>query len=207
DVIYNTFIQKHFKEIEKKCNDDILNYLLIPDRGPRKYNVDTFAYIIEHGSNTLPFIEKWISWIKQGRFDGGEKDNEGSEILYLKFNHISPSKQELFQPIIKAAHDHVYYLLKLSLTETDINKGLYHLIGMLHGKYKHAEEIKSEVLSRIYFDGYTNEQQLLFYKIEEGFNALIDLLQVPEEKQLQSNLQSVIFELYDLDNITGFWWK
>lgn len=203
DVVYNTFIQKHFRTIKTPCHDDILSYLLIPDRGPGKYNIDTLVYIIESDKNSEPYIAKWIYWIKEGLFNGSETERDaGSQLLYLKLNDVSEVKYKICLPVIEAAHDYVYYLLKLG---GDINKGLYHLIGMLQAKYIYAEKVKQNILERNYCDGYKKEQRLLFFKITEGFNILIKLLEQPEDKSLQNNFSKIIFEIHDMDNLTGFW--
>jgi hypothetical protein len=192
DIIYNSFITKHFKTIEGKCYNDILSYLLKEDRGPGKFNVDTFAFLIENGKIVTPFIEKWIFWIEQGRFDGKDAvDNFGPELLYSIFNEILPSKYELFEPIVNAAHNYVYYLFKRGSSK-DIDIGMSHLIGILLAKYRHAGVIKEGVWDRKKIRQFTQEQRLLFFAINQALDVLTQLLERPDDKTLKIKLNELI---------------
>lgn len=203
DVYYNSFLQKHISVITNKCYDDMSAYLLLPNRGPAKYNVDTFADVIRHVSNPEPFVIRWIDWIHAGRFDGnGEPEDESAEILYKIFNKFIEKPIASFEPIIMTTLDRVYLLCK---EKNSVHKGFYHLVSMLNAKYKNVSYVLYNIIPRIYPSQIPIEAKELYYLLEPSFRALSALNRDPENQFLEDAFRDKWLEVASVDKITGVW--
>ena len=203
DVYYNSFIHRHAAIVTTACYDEMVAYLLYPNRGPTNYNVDTFYDAIRHVTNGKPLVTRWIDWIRSGRFDGNNGDDDESPvILYKIFNEIIAEPDPKFDLIVEETLTRVYSLLK---SHEDVRKGLYHLVAMLDAKYAGADYVLNNIFPRVYMDRFSPEEVTLFSLLESSFEKLAELSKDPENKTLQTAVRDKWLEVSELDRMTGFW--
>lgn len=70
DAYYNSFLLKHSDFIFEHLASEMTSYLLVPNRGPYKYNIDSLMHVAEKYSKPAPFVRRIREWIYDGYFDG-----------------------------------------------------------------------------------------------------------------------------------------
>jgi len=203
DIYYNSFLHKHITIVATDCYDEMVAYLLYPNRGPTNYNVDSFYDAIRNLANPKPFVTRWIDWIRSGQFDGNRGDADESPIvLYKIFNEITAEPDPKFNLIIEETLTRVYHLLK---SHEEVHKGLYHLVAMLDAKYTGADYVLSNIFPRVYMDRFSADEVALFSLLKSSFQLLAKLSKDPENKTLQTGVRDKWLEVSEIDKITGFW--
>lgn len=198
DTYYNSFIQKHFAIIKEECFDEMMKYLLFPDRGPSHYNIDTFSLIIQNTSNNSPFICRWREWIRAGFFDFDtnlrERDEHvPTELLYTILSRHSEAN------LLDEIHDHVYQKLKFG----KVIVGLNHLIAMIYADYEYLPQLMSKILNRIDLINFSVSEKTLYFHIERTVDSKIN----KPNSEFEKMKNEIIYLDVELGCISGFYNK
>jgi hypothetical protein len=176
-------------------------YLLHPNRGPGQYNIDSFALVISHVENPIPFERRWIDWINDGYFDREDKaGSEPAETLYQMLNDRWDSAK--FSNITRAIQDRVHLLMK-SRSRDDMRGGMHHLISMVAARYRGSDYILEHTLDRS-FDLDAEEQRLL-QLLKKALSAVVAYQLEPSEKR-EVSVRDLYSQLANADQarITGY---
>lgn len=176
DAYYNSFLQKHVATVIRDCYEDMTAYLLFPDRGPGRYNIDSFFLVAQHLDDPKPFILRWQDWVRTGYFDLKEdvEENETAWVLYQIFNDAIESRTDKFDGLIKYTLDRVYGLLKSSGISNN-RAGLYHLVSMAEAKFLAVDRILPTLMSRVHLDVRRSDEGELFNKVIRALELLSKL--------------------------------
>jgi len=212
DQAYNFFLQKHLNIVFDECFEDMAAYLLYPDRGPCRCNVDIFFQIIsKHDAADKavePFVIRWIDWIKNGKFEPTpDHTHESAELLYTLFNRALEKNISRCDCIREETYSRIYSLLKCGDKE-EIPKGLYHLVAMIAAKYKGVDEVIKNILPRIDSDRFDHEQKELSRLIRRAMDQLSAFMKSPLDQDLEHKFiktESEISTFDSLNGITGFY--
>jgi hypothetical protein len=201
DVAYNSFLQRHFDIIIDHYYDDMAAYLFHPNRGPGGYNVDSFELIIGHMEDPAPFQRRWIEWINDGYFDRDRMEGwESPRVLYIILGkHWGDPR---FGDIVEAIETRVHLLMK-SNSRDQLRSGLYHLVAMVDARYRGADRVLEETVSRVHG---LDEDYQLFRLIREALEAVAAYNLVPSDKTREALITQRYLKLADEDQseITGY---
>jgi hypothetical protein len=142
-------------------------YLLVPNRGPADYNLDSLFLVAEKSSKPQPFVRRLQEWIYNGIFDGVSYITRGEEysnlqtrVLYRYLNKLRdmPSKHPL-QALRSVICDRTLNLLQ---HQPDIPIGLYHLYWMRSEQFIDIDSI----FDRVYeLPRHANEEHEKFFDL------------------------------------------
>jgi hypothetical protein len=201
DQIYHRFLVRHADTVLPQLFDEACAYLLKPNRGPGKYNVDTFAFMLDRADNPRPFQRRWIEWIRDGFFDRDRR--AGSETAQVHYRILNEYwSHAAFAELAPVTHQHVRSLLRSESTERN-RDGLNHLGSMLDARYLGAEEVLPDAMSR----RYGSSQDLLRVQaaIIDALQALVRLNHDPEDETAEREFERLWNLVMDTDRtgITG----
>lgn len=203
DAHYHTFFHRHASVVLEACRDEMAAYVLIPDRGPLNCNVDTICAVIEKADDPEPFLQRWIDWINDGRFDGNRATgDETAEILYEVLTDARKDGATRLEPVVQAVHDRVCMLLK---SRDNAVKGLYHLVSMIQAEYAGAGEVLADMRRRVSYGGYSKEEFRLLGLLQATLRILAAVNEDPGNRELKQRFEDKAQEIADVDRITGFW--
>lgn len=87
DGSYGDFLEHNLNTVLTRHLDAMTAYLLYPNRGPGRRNIDSFAAVIPRVDNPQPFQQRWVEWIIDGYFDPPRRQGfESAEVLYWYLN-------------------------------------------------------------------------------------------------------------------------
>ncbi|MBB6390175.1 hypothetical protein [Microbacterium thalassium] len=166
DGCYCQFLQEHAAAIVAACPDAMLGYLLVPDRGPGRTNIDSFEIGIRLVPDPLRLQQRWMEWIAGGFFDRlGQPGSEHPEIAYQILNENWGAPR--FSPIVAAMHEHVELLLR-SRSPQSIDSGLAHLDAMLAEDYRGTGRVMADTIPRM--RDLDPEQRLRVLELQRRFD-------------------------------------
>lgn len=209
DSFYQTFISINHEVLMKVCKNNVLEYLLFPDRGPESYNIDTFFFFFEkYKLNNEPFVHRIIEWIKTGKFDGRNNSSmsESAELFYKIISREDYIDENSINKIVNMVHFHV----KEKLNE-DLHLGIYHLQSMISARYKYTDIVLNEIINKsmVFENLYLEDEKVK--EILRYLNLAINILAINkkdgETTERNEKLMEIQKELFTLDNISGFWNK
>ncbi|HZE56258.1 MAG TPA: toll/interleukin-1 receptor domain-containing protein [Chthoniobacterales bacterium] len=197
DPQYYFFLSRHAAEVAQHCPSDMAAYLLVPDRGPAAFNLDSFTVAVRISSKPKPFLTRMTEWVRDGWFDGNRsRQSEGCETptdLYRYLNILleNADDRKRFNEVFQVTHDRVYRLIK---QRSGFEIGFDHVAAMIIEKYKGAQSLEFDLLHRIYEvpSEYSDSWQIL----EAGFAALIKYLASPEHPAASTELHEVSMNLF-----------
>ncbi len=209
DFQYHTFFNRHHKIILNNSYEEMVTYLLNPDRGPTQDNVYTFYEIIERVDQPEVFVERWIEWIKLGQFDYSKKErNEVSEspiLLYKIFNRAVEDDIGAVTPVITVAIEHVSNLIR---DKDYYKRGFYHLLSMLSARFLRSEDVVKKIYGFQEPTYWSADEKELYKSIFKAFDVLRQHLQNSNDDSLRRSFEDLWSEIYKKDkNITGFWMR
>jgi len=180
DTYYNSFLQKHLEFLITELRPELTAYLLVPDRGPARYNIDSLFLIAKAAAKPQPFVQRLRDWILNGRFDDarGDENSGDASILYKYLNSLAeiPATHPL-QDLRAIAVDRVRSLLNESGT---FDRGLYHLYVMRSEDFVDMEVVRDRVWEQRVFAANDDQRRLfdaLYYNREHDPLALVLLAQ------------------------------
>jgi hypothetical protein len=144
DREYYEFLRHHIATLVDRCRDDMVAYLLYPDRGPDKNNVYSFDLVIRALDDPGPFLGRWQEWIWNGLFNSGEDDavKQRSHQHYRLLNRCWD--EPVFLALRTAMRDYVAALLR-SHDPAKRAAGARHLAIMVNESYLGAGELVDDV--------------------------------------------------------------
>lgn len=171
DTYYYSFLEKHLSFVLQNLAGEMTAYLLVPDRGPVNYNIDSLMLLAKHSEGPGAFVRRIREWIQNGNFDGEERERnpgivgiETARLLYTCLNEIAElSPDHPLQILRTEACDRTRRMLASS---KDLHLGLYHLFFMRLEGYVDVESM----LERVYDCPRTADADtwLLFEKLKNG---------------------------------------
>jgi hypothetical protein len=187
DSAYQSFFHLNYNFVINECYLDSLNYLLIPDRGPGQYNIDTFMEFIENSDKPEPFINRVCDWITSGLFDSMYYDDqeikksEGAHMLYYYLNkyiyEVGSSKFELIEKLVfKRIFNDLRSIKSQKSSRERFKIGIIHVQSMLTRGYGGIRHVQDDVLSRVYENNFSREESTLMRYIKKGCQSLHHIL-------------------------------
>lgn len=192
DTFYNSFLQKHSSFVLESLHSEMTAYLLVPNRGPGIYNIDSLFLAAKKSKNPEPFILRIGEWIRDGYFAFNYEDSEpsrpGKEVIsaapFLLYSYLTDLRDTARDhPIHRLRTDAVERVRYLLLSTKTQAVGLHHLYLMVSENFEDIEEI----LRRVYASEISNihGRQLLLHlrsgitdENRNGIHALLDKLRI-----------------------------
>ena len=175
DTYYNSFLQKHYEFIFEHLAGEMTGYLLVPNRGPVEYNIDSLMLVAERYSKPTPFVGRIREWIFNGNFDGKTRENAGDDSAIAKTTMGAGILYVCLNEIAQMRHDHPLQSLRswtcdrtiaMLSSSKNLNTGLYHLYIMRAQGFVDLERM----LSRVRDCPSTDEDtQRLFLQLKYGY--------------------------------------
>lgn len=170
DVYYHTLLQHHAAILLAERYDDVAAYLLVPDRGPARYNFDSLLVVIKNAKEPGPFVERWRGWILNGRFEGETNDDEGPQILYSGLNEVLAARPDVVASIQSEALKRTKYLVKLD-DPVKVRHGLDHVAAMLDREVPFPRDVQITLLDGVHYEDGGALFRILG-EVEPAFKAL-----------------------------------
>jgi hypothetical protein len=143
DNFYHHFLREHLDVVLDRCAEEMAAYLLHPDRGPGRLNVDTFDLVLRRVADPAPYLRRWREWIWAGYFDVPAR--EGSEHARILYQILTERwTDERFVQLRQSAHQRLLTLLRFHEPARRDN-ALHHLNAMAEANYRGAEDIRREI--------------------------------------------------------------
>jgi hypothetical protein len=174
DTYYNSFITKHLDFVLNNLAAEMTAYLLVPNRGPVNYNIDSLFLVAKAFSKPTPFVRRIRDWIYNGNFDGAtrrassdassnKESTMGATLLYRYLNELTEFRPDHpLQSLRSDVCDRTRALLKLP---RDMITGLYHLYVMRTENFVDIDA----VLNRVYeLDSSNDDEHQLFSQLRTG---------------------------------------
>jgi hypothetical protein len=148
DNEYYHFLSRHRAVIAERCRDEMVAYLLHPDRGPAPTNVDSFDLAVHLVDDPAPFFRRWQEWILDGLFDPGKRP--GSSHASYHYQILSQRWEEpRYFGLRDITHTYVRHLLSSPEAEKR-GAGLHHLTAMVQESYLGAGIVVQEILPHVH---------------------------------------------------------
>jgi hypothetical protein len=141
DNNYYLFLKRHITLVADRCRDEMFAYLLSPNRGPARGNVDSFDLAVRAVDDPGPFFVRWQEWIWDGLFDpdgGPGADHAGVHYQILNQRWGEP----VFLGLRQTTHDYVIALLR---SQEKRAIGTHHLASMIFQSYLGAGDLIQHV--------------------------------------------------------------
>jgi len=147
DNEYCHFLSRHRKVIAERCRDEMVAYLLHPNRGPAPKNVDSFDVVVGLVDDPGPFFRRWTEWVLDGLFDPGDRPG-GSHASY-HYQILSEHWHEpAYTPLRETTHAYLLHLLCSPKPEKRA-AGFHHLATMVNESYLGAGVVVHDLLPRV----------------------------------------------------------
>jgi hypothetical protein len=147
DNEYYHFLARHLAVIVERCHDEMVAYLLSPNRGPAPTNVDSFDLAVGVVDDPAPFFRRWREWIWDGLFD--PCDRPGASYAGCHYQILSQHWHEpAYLELRETTHAYVAELLR-SPDREKRELGAHHLAAMVVHRYLGADHVVHRLLARI----------------------------------------------------------
>jgi hypothetical protein len=126
DLSYRELIVAHGPHLLRERQAAVLEYLLVPDRGPGSNNVFAFDRVIALLDGCPPLERRWAEWIRAGRFEGIEGRQAGDEHPRTLGHTLARGlarRPAVYDPLLAEALARWHYLLT-SGDEAERRRGL-----------------------------------------------------------------------------------
>ncbi len=156
DTYYNSFLEKHSEFIFEHLAREMTAYLLVPNRGPGKYNIDSLLLVAKRYSKPNPFVGRIQEWIYSGNFDGKTRLRSGDNLGIDDTTIEAAVLYRYLNKIAEMPHDHPLHSLRSEICDRTrmmlsnsehLNTGLYHLYIMRAENYVDLDSMLSRVYS------------------------------------------------------------
>lgn len=123
DYWYRDFLVAHAPFLLHERRAAVLEYLLVPDRGPGSNNVFAFDKVIALLDGCPPLERRWAEWIRAGRFEWRQPGHEHPSILGLNLASGLARKRAVYDPLLAEVLARWRYLL-ISGDQAERHRGL-----------------------------------------------------------------------------------
>jgi hypothetical protein len=123
DAHYDTLLAAHEQLLLKERRTEVLDYLLVPDRGPGQANIYSFTQVIVALNGCLPLERRLVDWIHEGRFEWRQPGDEHAQYLTLCLAHGLRTRPHAFGPLVTEALARWRYLLT-NADPAEVDRGL-----------------------------------------------------------------------------------
>ena len=202
DPYYHSFLVRHVDIILDRCFDEMVAYLLHPNRGPRQLQRRRLR------DRPHPHRPTARTGTSLDRVDPRRllrpRAPGGIDGCQHPVQHPEPALgRPRLARIVEAIHTHVHLQLKSS-SEEQLRDGLYHLVAMVDKRYRGAEHVVTESVSRIY--DVPVDFQPFVDKLRDALQALVEYLADPSPSR-EEHVSSLYREVADADRngLTGHW--
>jgi hypothetical protein len=171
-AFYLPFLRDNVAELVEECPDDLADFMLDAQFSASSPGLDCLVLAIEHSSDFEPYVQRWIDWIAEGRFDSTGPGDGNSAVMYGCLNKYLDNAR--FTPVRVAAHAHLVHLLQSPQTTAEAWDNLQ---GILSARYGAADE----VVTAIRRSGLRRDQ-LGSDVLRYAFDGLLELVRDPTGK-------------------------
>jgi hypothetical protein len=123
DYWYCDLLVTHGPFVLRERRAAVLDYLLVPDRGPGSNSVFAFEKVIDLLDGCPPLERRWVEWIQAGRFERRQPGDESPSFLGLGLASGHVRKPALYNALLDEALARWRYLLT-SRDEAERHHGL-----------------------------------------------------------------------------------
>jgi hypothetical protein len=137
---YQRFLRDNIVELVEECPDDLADFMLDAQFSASSAGVDCLVLALEHSSDFEPYVQRWIDWIVEGRFDSAGPGNANTTVMYGYLGHYLDNPR--FRAVRVAAHAHLVQLLQ---SPEKIAQAWRHLQAILSAPYAAADEVVTAI--------------------------------------------------------------
>jgi hypothetical protein len=106
---YYQFLWRNIDELADECPDDLAEFMLDPRFPLSHLGLFCLFLAIEHSTNSEPYIQRWLDWIAEERFDSPTPDNATYTMYNLLRDHPDDAR---LRPVRVAAYNHLVHLVQ-----------------------------------------------------------------------------------------------
>jgi hypothetical protein len=186
DSLYEGFLAAHATELLAHKYVEVARYLLVPDRGPGHCNVDSMVKVVCTTDQPGPFVQRWVGWLWDGRFDHTEGD--GNELPHLHYACIIDGLREAPGPVGPVL-DQTLLWVKTCLHSSDaatFDAGCRHLLAMLEREVPFASRVKVQVLHDVAWTDGPRRAGRFGLAIEAAFDQLVGEVEPTTSKRSEA---------------------
>jgi hypothetical protein len=169
NIVYYEFVRDNISELVEECPDDLADFMLDAQFSASSYGVDCLVLAIKHSSDFEPYVQRWIDWIAEGRFDSTGPGYGNTTVMYGYLDSYLDNAR--FTPVRVAAHAHLVHLLQPPQKTAEAWKNL---LAILSKRYRAADE----VVTAIRRSGLRRDQ-LGSDVLRYAFDGLLELVRDP----------------------------
>jgi hypothetical protein len=173
DGLYYRFLSAHAAELLSHKYAEVRDYLLVPDRGPARLNVDSMLLVISKSDQSDIFVRRWVDWLWGGRFDDRRGEgNESPQIHYACIIDGLPQAPVSVGEVLKRTLLRVKACLHSADAEL-FDVGCHHLLAMLEREVPFAFRVRSSVLDSVSWTGAPRPAGDLGVAVNAAFAQLV----------------------------------
>jgi hypothetical protein len=114
--------------------------MLDPRFPPSGTGLDCLVLAIRHTRNSEPYVQRWIDWITEERFDSAGPGHGSPHIMY---GYLQDHRDDArFRAVQVAAHAHIVHLLR---SPEKVAQTWHNLEGLLTNSYAAADEVVTAI--------------------------------------------------------------
>jgi hypothetical protein len=139
-VYYQKFLQDNISELVQECPDDLADFMLGAQFSASSTGVDCLVPAIQHSSDFEPYVQRWIDWIAEGRFDSAGPGYGNTTVMYRYLDRYLDNAR--FRAARVAAHAHLVHLLQ---SPEKVSQARLHLNALVMAPYAAADELVAAI--------------------------------------------------------------
>jgi len=137
---YERFLRDNIAELAEKCPEDLADFMLDAQFSASSAGVDCLVLAIKHSSDFEPYVQRWIHWLTEGRFDSAGPGYGNTTVMYGYLG--SNVDNARFRAVRVAAHAHLVHLLQ---SPQKVTQAWRNLQAILSARYAAADEVVTAI--------------------------------------------------------------
>jgi hypothetical protein len=138
---YYEFLRHNIDALVDECPEDLADFLLDRRFPVSLLGLQCFILAIKHSRNPEPYIQRWIDWIAEERFDSETPGDATATMYAFLGSHRDDAR---LRAIRIAAHTHIVHLLQ---SPEKVTQARFHLDAVVTEKYGAALELVTAITS------------------------------------------------------------
>jgi hypothetical protein len=139
-ALYHSFLRDNIDELVDECPGDLADFMLDPRFSPSGHGFDCLVLAIKHTRNSEPYLQRWIDWIAEERFDSAGPRHYEPSYMYGYLQDLPDDAS--FRAVRDAAHAHIVHLLR---SPEKVARAWHNLEGLLKTGYAAADEVVTAI--------------------------------------------------------------
>jgi hypothetical protein len=136
---YYQFLRHNMDALVDECPDDLAEFMLDRRFPVSHVGVHCLILAIKHSSNSEPYIQRWIDWIAEERFDSATSGNATYTMYTFLGDHLGDGR---LRALRDAAHSHIVHLLQ---SPEKVTQARIHLNALVTARYAAADELVTAI--------------------------------------------------------------